>query len=379
MKINIKRLIKEIVSDTISVMKEEHDRGEWWIDNRGHIIYCDNNVGDQGHEGVVIQAVVSEILSHFNINVDDPETLDSYEEFIKDILVKDGRLNDKELAGWNNMPGASYAGPVEVIAKKLLEDKVFTNNKQALDAVFIAYGSSKDARDYAMEYWGWKIMKATGRTIEIQTWHLKPNDLQLIVKGIYDIMQEHDDSDELDLDNKLGDDGLPGPRVNVTVQASGKRFSNIPLSILEKLLPQKIQAYRSGVHVGYTETINEEKSYHYNHKDYRLYEGNRHIVAIFEDNSRLAFEVHFRNVRGADKEKWRRKAFSTWKSVANEIRRDSTQLNEVGNQIQKSWKDCFKEALEDPKLKEYIRKNKHQSVYSNNSNSIIDPINFSFR
>ena len=70
------------------------------------------------------------------------------------------------------------------------------------------------------------------------------------------------------------------------------------------------------------ETISEMlmgNSYHHSHKDYRLYEGNRHIVAVFEDNSRLKFEVHFREKHGPDKEKWRRKAFTTWKSVANEI------------------------------------------------------------
>lgn len=122
-------------------------------------------------------------------------------------------------------------------------------------------------------------------------------------------------------------------------------------------------------------TLNED--FHHFHKEYRLYEGNNHIVAIFEDNSRLAFEVHFRNKRGDDKEKWRRKAFSTWKSIANEIRRESTQLNEVGNQVQKSWKKCFEEALEDPKLMEYIRKNSHQKIYPDkNTAPCIDPINF---
>lgn len=377
MKIDFKTLIRKIVSETIDVMKEAHDRGEWWIDDHGGTTYCDNTIGDQGHESVVIQAVSHEILSHFSIHDDEPGTLDNYEESIKQSLIADDRLDEKELQGWDNIRGSEYAGPAEIIAKKLLEDKLFTDEKQAIEAVFIAYGSSKDARDYAMKYWNWKIMKTHGNEIEIQTWHLKPSDLQIIVRGIWDIMQEHDDADESDPDNEIGDDGFPGPRINVTVQAVGKRYNNIPLSVLEKHLPQNIQAYRTGAHVGYNEAINEEKSYHYHHKEYRLYEGNRHIVAIFEDNSRLAFEVHYRNSRGEDKEKWRRKAFSTWKSIANEIRKDSTQLNEVGNQIQKSWKECFKEALKDPKLKEYMRKNSYQKVYPDKQVApCIDPVNF---
>lgn len=374
MKIDIQHLIKKIVSETIT---EAHDHGEWWIDNKGSTIYCDGDVGDQGHEAVVIQHISHEIISHFGIHENEVGTLDNYEESIKQSLIANKRLNRKELAGWNNEAGSGYAGPSEIIAKKLIEDKIFTDEKQALDAVFIAYGSSKDARDYAMKYWNWKIMKTHGNNIEIQTWHLKQSDLEIIVRGIWDIMNDHDDSDDSDTDNVIGKDGFKGPRINVTIQSSGKRFNNIPLEILEKKMPQKIQAYRSGVHVGYNEAINEEKSYHYNHKEYRLYEGNRHIVAIFEDNSRLAFEVHFKNARGDDKEKWRRKAFSTWKSIANEIHTDSTQLNEVGNQVQKSWKECFQEALKDPKLKEYIRKNSHQKIYQNkNVAPFIDPINF---
>lgn len=377
MKINIHRIIKQIVSETINVMSEAHDRGEWWIDDTGGTTYCDNNVVDQGHESVVIQYVAHEILSHFDIDEDEPGTLDNYEDYIKQSLMDDERLDQNEIDGWDNIKGSGYAGPAEIIAKKLLEDKVFTDKKQAMDAVFIAYGSSKDARDYAMKYWNWKIMKTAGNEIEIQTWHLKPSDLQIIVRGISDIMQDHDDSDEDDSDNEIGDDGFKGPRVNVTVQAAGKRYRNIPLEVLEKYLPQKIQAYKSGVDVGYNESINEEKSYHHHHKDYNLYEGNRHIVAIFEDNSRLAFEVHFRNAKGEDKEKRRRKAFSTWKSIANEIRRDSTQINENGNQVQKSWKKCFEEALQDPKLREFIHSKPHQKIYpSKNVAPCIDPVNF---
>ena len=108
------------------------------------------------------------------------------------------------------------------------------------------------------------------------------------------------------------------------------------------------------------ETLNEE--FHHSHKEYRMYEGNRHITAVFEDNSRLQFEVHFRNNHGADQEKWRRKAFTTWKSVANEIHGEVT-LSDSYNPIQKTWKQSFEEALKHPKLKEFIRQNHHQKIY----------------
>ena len=94
-----------------------------------------------------------------------------------------------------------------------------------------------------------------------------------------------------------------------------------------------------------------------------MYEGKDHIYALFEDGSKMTFEVHYHNNRGEDKEKWRRKAFSKWKSLANEIHND-VQLNEVGNPVEKSWKQAFQEALERPELQEFIRKNNHQRVFS---------------
>ena len=109
------------------------------------------------------------------------------------------------------------------------------------------------------------------------------------------------------------------------------------------------------------------ENYGHSHKEYRMYEGHQHITAAFNDNSRLTFEVHFRNNHGEDRDKWRRKAFTKWKSLANEIYRDAP-LNEVGNPMQKSWKQSFEEALEHPELQEFIRKNNHQRVF--------DPVNF---
>lgn len=131
---------------------------------------------------------------------------------------------------------------------------------------------------------------------------------------------------------------------------------------LKKLIKESIQ-----------EVLAED--YHHYHKEYRLYEGNRNIVAIFEDNTRLAFEIHFKNNRGEDKYKWRERACSRWKSLANKIHSD-VQLSEAGNPIQKTWKSCFEEALKHPDLQEFIRKRPHQMIYQDETSSVIDPVNF---
>lgn len=121
----------------------------------------------------------------------------------------------------------------------------------------------------------------------------------------------------------------------------------------------------------------EQHTGHHLHSAYRLYEGASHITAIFEDNTRLAFEVHYRNKHGEDRAKWKKKAFTTWKSVANEIHGD-VQLNEVGNPKQKSWKQAFSEALKHPKLQEYIRQSHHQKAFDGKGKTApcIDSVNF---
>lgn len=106
--------------------------------------------------------------------------------------------------------------------------------------------------------------------------------------------------------------------------------------------------------------LNED--YHIHHNEYRLYEGNNKIMVLFDDNSRLSFEIHYREKRGIDKEDWRHKAMTTWKSLASKLH-GNVELSDAYNPIQKSWKECFEEALKDPKLKEFIRDNHHQRVF----------------
>ena len=366
----------------LDVVQEEHQTGEWWIDEDGSTTYADGDVGDRNHEGIVIETLVHEILYHFDIDVDEPGGLSEYESLIKRKLMDDNRLSEKDMAMWENSPG-SPGGPSEVILNKIIEDGAYKTPEQATDALYIAYGStSRDARNYAMKYWRWKIMKTFGGSIEIQTWNLKPEDLEIIVKGVWEIIDDSSSEDPEDDDNKIGEDGYPGPRINVTVQALGKRYSDIPLAVLEKKLPTALQNYKGTEYSNFREGLNED--YHHLHKEFRLYEGNNKIVAIFEDNSRLSFGVHYREKHGMDREKWRRKAFTTWKSLANEIHSDVT-LSEVGNPIQKTWKESFQEALHHPKLQEFIDKYPTQNVFEDKGypSSVqgkpqicMDPVNF---
>ena len=212
----------------------------------------------------------------------------------------------------------------------------------------------------------WKRMKASKNKIEIFTWELKAEDLRIIIKGIKAIMNQDPNAEPTsDSDEEVEKDGYTGPRVDITIKSKDKQFKNVPLAILEKCLPSNMKNYEAGKNPELAGSEELREGYHHHHKEYRLYEARDHIIALFEDNSRLVFEVHYHENRGEDKEKWRRRAFSKWKTLANEIHRD-VQLTEVGNPKEKSWKQAFEEALNHPELQEFIRKPHHQKVFDDN-------------
>ena len=211
----------------------------------------------------------------------------------------------------------------------------------------------------------WKRMKASADKIEVTTWELRAEDLKIIIQGIKKIMGV--ESTDQDPDATVGKDGYTGPRVDLTITKKNKKFNNVPIGILEKCLPSRMKNYKKGKEPELAGPVNEDKSYHHLHKDYRLYEGDDSITAIFEDNSRLVFEIHFHENRGEDKIKHRAKAASKWKTLANEIHRD-VQLTEAGNPIQHSWKESFALALKDNRMKEFIRTKEHQRVFDDQTN-----------
>src|SRR6185369_17046051 len=145
------KLIQESIHQNLSTLSEVHERGEWWIDDMGHITFADIELGDSGHEGVVISYLVHEILEHFGIPTEETGLLSEYEDLIKRSLLEDGDLDEQELEDWEKSSGSRC--PSTIILKKLIRDKVFKSPQQASEALRIAYGAQGiDARDYAMKY-----------------------------------------------------------------------------------------------------------------------------------------------------------------------------------------------------------------------------------
>lgn len=67
------------------------------------------------------------------------------------------------------------------------------------------------------------------------------------------------------------------------------------------------------------------------------------------------------------------KVSRSWISAAKRIR-NNPDLNEIGNPIQKSWAQCFKEALKDPKVSGFV-----ESFEESKIPPISDPVNFTPR
>lgn len=100
-----------------------------------------------------------------------------------------------------------------------------------------------------------------------------------------------------------------------------------------------------------------------------IHSGIKETVVVFEDKSRISFPIYFNKEGRQDRERWRNKATSTWKKLAKEIYDSSKGLTEVGNPVEKPWKQCFQEALKHPEMKEFMQK----------ETNLFDPVNFTPR
>lgn len=360
---HLKILVKSVIKETLNLLQEAQN-GEWWIYPGGDAQFADGNVGDSNHEGYVIDYVTREIYEHFvGSSIDDQMGfLESWEDDLFRSLMSDNRLSEEEINEWKT----GY-GPAPILVTKLLEDKVYKDPEQANFAVFGAYGSqSKDMRDYAMKYLGWKRMTTHAGSTYLQTWFLTDSDLDTMKRGVGSAWGDlWDDSDE--------DESAAEHDIYIEIMSNGKEFNDIPLKVFENASVKDIIGYKRDLPWMKEQQMNtqgwiNEGIFHEN-KEWIMYEGDDKITTLFQDNTRLTFEVRYPGVWGPDREKWRHKAASKWKSIAREIY-TSQGLTEAGNPIVKPWKECYQEALSHPNMKEFIKKH-HAPIF--------DPVNLTPR
>ena len=189
--------------------------GEYWFDDSGTTMYADGDVGDMNHEAYVIQRCNSEILDHFHLNNGgDYDTVETHQDTILDMIVEDSDIEDED-EKWEKRQELEN-DPADAIINYLTQKGV----KDVSDTVFIAYGSSIDAREYAIKNWGWS--RVAGDSIE--TKELTRETLRVIAHGINNALEEegktyeYDETpDVLDL-HEYGISTYTGKRFNITLR-----------------------------------------------------------------------------------------------------------------------------------------------------------------
>lgn len=97
-------------------------------------------------------------------------------------------------------------------------------------------------------------------------------------------------------------------------------------------------------------------------KTWFVYEGTQNISVIFESGTKISFELGPLGRTKMEKDKYRSRAANQWSSIAREIY-NNPELNEVGDPIQKSWENCFEEALNDDRMKSFIKSNDKTPIF----------------
>lgn len=185
-------------------------RGEWWIVD-GQAQFADQDVGEMGHEGMAIQRITGELLNELDIQ-DHGEIilLSEYRAEIDDVVqTRDGEKTTDALVRWL----LENASP-EVAAK-------------AAQMVNIAWDGGGDAREYALENWGWQRVK--GNNVETHT--LTADDLSNMRSGLGDVLEEEGVDDDAD------------PLFDVYVMSGQGWYRGVPYSAMGSGDPATLRQY----------------------------------------------------------------------------------------------------------------------------------------
>ena len=213
--------------------------GEWWIID-GQAEFADSDTGDIGHEGIVLDMLRREIAESFGVDwigeyYDWDEVKQEcinkhFEEQSEEdqmLILKKWKANDKD----------------ELIRKVPYDSDIFDTiaqeegvSKMKIDVA----DNSIDPRDYGLKELGWKRVAQDN----IQTWTLTRDDLHDISNGIDHILEgfNWDDGREV--------------TYNIEVGATGKFYSNVPTTVIEKLNPMAMREYENSFNRAYAKSKN---------------------------------------------------------------------------------------------------------------------------
>jgi len=167
-------------------------RGEWWITDSG--VLGADEYGDDNHESYVVHSLHRELADNLGVRVNDYHidwdavTDQAINAYCQEHGLDRDDVNDNEIL-------------VQVAHEAGITD----------EQLLVANGQS-DAREYAMEYWGWYAVRGH----YIDTWNLSPADMQSIASGIGEILDQEGLEESEDDDQE---------EFTVTVYKTGKSYT----------------------------------------------------------------------------------------------------------------------------------------------------------
>jgi len=191
-------------------------RGEWWIID-GKSVFADSETGEMGHEGYVIDAVRRKYAYD---EFDKGEWID-WEAFKRRLAMEAYAEKFGE-----NLPGVEW----EKFSKSLIKPEQYYLPKLKemgmTDEEYLIAEEKGDARQYGMEYLGWK--RIAGNNIQTQT--LTHDDLKFIASG---------------LDDAYGEDIEDNTIFNIEVNGNGRYYQDVPYYLISDEAPSQLEAYNT--------------------------------------------------------------------------------------------------------------------------------------
>jgi len=185
-------------------------RGEYWIHEDGWVDFADGDVGDYNHEAIVVNLVQHKIADAM-AGVEGPN----------------GEIK--------NHTETSYDGNIEWDEFTQDLEEVFDGDEDAqLDAIKQAgitdeewacattYGV--DPREFALKNWGWKSVRGNN----VDTWNYTRDDLDTIVSGLDEILEQEGGWDAEDAETE----------VSIVVFSTGQHFTATLDELKNQLNPQ---------------------------------------------------------------------------------------------------------------------------------------------
>jgi len=208
MNITMENSLKEQETDNHNDIEPIIISDEYWFESGGHIIYANGDIGDYNHESIVIERCAGELLGDFNVYSDNPTQ--DVEDSESNAMLKIRSVIYNYYANKHNLKYSPKTGfvtregdevdnieldilnipdfendPAEAIIIYLKET---TKNKEEdiNDFVLTAFGSTKDARDYAINKWNWA--RVHGNNIEVKK--LDYQTLKNVSSGIWNALEQ---------------------------------------------------------------------------------------------------------------------------------------------------------------------------------------------